>query len=218
MGILDLFKKKKPENMFAPMPSYPSQAPLPPIEAVKRGAPAPEMLERAEVPGALPVGIPPGMPPPPPPPARPLPELVPKRTEPRKLLTEDIEAIAESVVSEKMKMLENNFANIDKWRIKIEKNITALKDETKNIESEIKALEKNMSKKIDDYSKGVSDISAEIQAIQKVFKATLPEFTYKVKELSSLVEKFKSKSVRKKATKRKTKKAVKKKTTKRKKK
>jgi len=205
MGLLDIFRRKRPEDEFygpppgmpmgMPPPAYGPPPPgMPPTAAVREmRIPSPEMLERMEMAGAPPPGIPLGMPPPPPPPpAYPMPAPAP-RPEPRRLLTEDIEAIAESIVASRWKTLTKDFNALMSWKSKTENNINKLNDKIKDIGSKIDGLEKELLAKIEEYSKGMSDVSAEIRAIQKVFRATMPEFTSRVKELSALVEKVKAK-------------------------
>ncbi len=107
------------------------------------------------------------------------------------LMTEDIEKITESIISEKWGKLSSELKNMMEWKNELSKQLDSYKKKVEDLYNKLAQTQTAMIGKVDEYNKSIGDVNVEIQAMGKVFEKLIPEFTNNVKELSEIVKKHK---------------------------
>lgn len=116
----------------------------------------------------------------------PSPSSIPKRQN-----IEDIEEIAESIISEKMDELSVNINDISLWKEKTSTEIEAIKQEVLRIRNQFENLQNSMLGKVEDYKKSITDMNIEVKTLSKVLEKILQPLTENVKELSRITSRLK---------------------------
>lgn len=116
----------------------------------------------------------------------PAPSRIPKRQS-----IEDIEEIAESIISEKIDELNININDFNLWKEKTTTEIEAMKQEILRIRNHLENLQTSMLGKVEDYRKSITDVNIEIKTLSKVMEKILQPLTENVKELSRITERLK---------------------------
>jgi predicted nucleic acid-binding Zn-ribbon protein len=106
-------------------------------------------------------------------------------------MTEDIEKITESIISEKWGKLSSELKNMMEWKNELSKQLDSYKKKVEDLDNKLAQTQTAMIGKVDEYNKSIGDVNVEIQAMGKVFEKLIPEFTNNVKELSEIVKKHK---------------------------
>ncbi len=199
---MDLFGKRKKEENLSDIPELP---PLD-LDQVPTGPPltgAPERLEAAETSQLIP-GAPPMMPPPAPsPPLTTLqPSPVPFMEAPSppsppsvdhvRLMTEDVEKIAEDIIDEKWTKLVGELNEIKNWKDTVAGQIDEVKESISKLDTKINDVQKAILGKVGEYNQSIKDVNVELKAMSKVFEKVLPTFTDNVKKLSEITSRAKS--------------------------
>ncbi len=107
------------------------------------------------------------------------------------LMTEDIEKITESIISEKWDKINTELKNMTDWKNELTKQLDSYKKKVEDLENKLSETQTAMIGKVDEYNKSIGNVNIEIQAMGKVFEKLIPEFTSNVKELSEIVKKHK---------------------------
>ena len=107
------------------------------------------------------------------------------------LMTEDIEKITESIISEKWDKINTELKNMTEWKNELSKQLDSYKKKVEDLDNKLAQTQTAMIGKVDEYNKSIGDVNVEIQAMGKVFEKLIPEFTSNVKELSEIVKKHK---------------------------
>ncbi|MBS3151425.1 hypothetical protein J4443_03550 [Candidatus Woesearchaeota archaeon] len=110
---------------------------------------------------------------------------------PQRQSIEEIEEIAESIISEKIDELSVNINDISLWREKTSSEIEAIKQEILRIRNHMENLQATMLGKVEDYRKSITDVSIEVKTLSKVLEKILQPLTENVKELSRITERLK---------------------------
>jgi tetrahydromethanopterin S-methyltransferase subunit G len=202
------FMRKKPEDDLMEMPPE-----FPPLQQgmqgqqlrdlTNRGFGSPDILSGAEAagmrpagpvfarPGPAPVGLgvgtPAGMPAPP--------SFTPPRARP---VIEEIEEVAEAVVSEKWQKFSKEVEDMKHAQDDISSSIGGMQERMNNLEKKMDMVIREVLGKVDEYGKSISDVGTELKAMQKVFGTMVPAMTENVKELQELVGTAKEKGIQRK--------------------
>lgn len=163
-------------------------------------APAPPAAPEAAPPEAAPAEMPPPeeippMPPPeemPPPPEAAVPPAAMPAAAPG-VGREEIEEVAESIVSEKWDELMKSVDKIIAWKDATEAKITKLEQQITDLKTRFEELHKGILAKIGEYDQGIRAVGTEIKAMESVFKKILPTFTENVGELSRITKALRAK-------------------------
>ena len=210
MGLLDIFKKKKPPEPAAPEYGMPAAAmPMPgeiPIDQVftlkQQGLTNNQIIQTLQRQGYQPQqiydalaqaeargGVEPYAPPSPeapsvaPPPVAVSPAEVPK----------GFEEIAESIVEEKWGEFSRELGKVNEWKDTVSGRIDKLEQSMTDFKADLNNLHKAIVSKISDYDRSLQDVGVEIKAMEKVFQRVLPELTGSVAELSRITRTVKGK-------------------------
>lgn len=104
---------------------------------------------------------------------------------------EQIEEIAESIISEKIDELSVNINDLSLWREKTSTEIEAIKQEILRIRNHFENLQNSMLGKVEDYRRSITDVNIEVKTLSKVLEKILQPLTENVKELSRITERLK---------------------------
>lgn len=104
---------------------------------------------------------------------------------------EQIEEIAESIISEKIDELSVNINDLSLWREKTATEIEAIKQEILRIRNNFENLQTSMLGKVEDYRRSITDVNIEVKTLSKVLEKILQPLTENVKELSRITERLK---------------------------
>lgn len=116
----------------------------------------------------------------------PAPSRIPERQS-----IEQIEEIAESIISEKIDELSVNINDLSLWREKTATEIEAIKQEILRIRNHFENLQTSMLGKVEDYRRSITDVNIEMKTLSKVLEKILQPLTENVKELSRITERLK---------------------------
>ena len=105
--------------------------------------------------------------------------------------TEQIEEVAEAIISEKWKELVKDFNRLETSRSQIEGRLDKLEVAQEDLKNQFDKLHTALLGKIGEYDQSVVNLEAEIKAMEKIFQKILPAFTDDVAELSQIVGKLK---------------------------
>ena len=105
--------------------------------------------------------------------------------------TEDIEEIAESIISEKWQKMTEEFGDILSWKDKITNDIDAIKQELMRVENRFENLQNSVVGKVKEYDESVSDVGVEIKALGKLLSNIISPLTSNVKELEKILKDLK---------------------------
>ena len=107
----------------------------------------------------------------------------------QELLTEDIEKIAESIISEKWNKVNEELDSLTSWKTEIGTQVTSFKSQLEALDKKVADAQNAMIGKVDEYNKSLGGVNVEIQAMGKVFEKIIPQFTDNVNRLSEMVDK-----------------------------
>ncbi len=107
----------------------------------------------------------------------------------QELLTEDIEKIAESIISEKWNKVKEELDSLTSWKTEIGTQVTSFKSQLEALDKKVADAQNAMIGKVDEYNKSLGGVNVEIQAMGKVFEKIIPQFTDNVNRLSEMVDK-----------------------------
>jgi len=206
---MDIFKKKKPEEMAPyPMPGAPPMPgsmppPLPSeipisqvasmqtqgltnnqiIQSLQRQGYQPtqiyDALAQAEAKRSIEPMEVPG-------------EMAPQRTEARGPPAHpESEAIVEQIIEEKWQELQKDLAKINEWKDLVSSRMDKLEQSTTDMKMDLDGLHKAIVSRIGEYDKTLMDVGTEIKAMEKVFQKVLPELTGNIQELSRITKNVK---------------------------
>ena len=116
----------------------------------------------------------------------PVPSRIPERQS-----MEEIEEIAESIISEKIDEISVNINDLSLWREKTSTEMEAVKQEILRIRNHMENLQTSMLGKVDDYKRSITDVNIEVKTLSKVLEKILQPLTENVKELSRITERLK---------------------------
>ena len=107
----------------------------------------------------------------------------------QELLTEDIEKIAESIISEKWNLVKDELDSVMSWKTEIDVQVKEFKSQLEALDKKVSDAQNAMLGKVDEYNKSLQGVNVEIQAMGKVFEKIIPQFTDNVNRLSDMVGK-----------------------------
>jgi len=116
-----------------------------------------------------------------------------RESAPRGHSVSEVEELAEKIIEEKWVTVKKDIDALKQWKDESIVAFGEIKTKMEEITTSLDLFKKALSEKIAGYSDGIKDLGADIKAMDMVFKQILPELTSDVKELSSIVGKFKSK-------------------------
>jgi len=114
----------------------------------------------------------------------------------QKMDTEDIEEIAEEIVSEKWQEVKGKISDVIEWKTYAEKRIISVEDRIKRMESSFDRLQIALLGKVQEYGQNIRDLGAEMNSMQGAFSKVLSPLVDNVKELGKITEGMKSKAKR----------------------
>ncbi len=110
---------------------------------------------------------------------------------PERQRIEDIEEIAESIISEKIDELNININDFNLWKEKTTTEMEAVKQEILRIRNHLENLQTSMLGKVEEYRRSITDVNIEVKTLSKVMEKILQPLTENVKELSRITERLK---------------------------
>jgi hypothetical protein len=181
------------------------------------GGPPEKMPPSEEIPGGLgyPISGGPEVPPPPaeepppqepafpeaptgddflkPPPVRSDPDEPRRRGPSKGIDRKDIEELAEVIVEEKLRIMDNRFKTIDAQIQQVNKRVDTFSGELDKIRSEKGGVVEGIESKIDAYSKQIDEVNGKIESMEKAFKDSLTPMLESMRSLAELVKGMKEK-------------------------
>ena len=106
---------------------------------------------------------------------------------------ERIEELAESIIREKWDDLLRDMGDVSLWKEGIKTEISSIKQELVRTQERFENLQKAILGKVKDYDKNTRDLGSEMKALQKVFEKILSPLSSNIKELSKITKELKSK-------------------------
>lgn len=103
----------------------------------------------------------------------------------------EFEKLAESIVEERWKVVEERLEKEREWKEKTEGRVAAVEGELKDLITRIESLNRAIVGKISDYDKSLLSVGTEMKAMEKVFKQILPNLATNVTELSRVTKELK---------------------------
>jgi len=105
---------------------------------------------------------------------------------------EELELLAEKIISEKWKTLTKSTGNLNTWKKEIDFDIVTIKRDIENISNQIKTLQEAIVGKVQEYNQNLTNIETQMKSMEMVFEKIIPPLTSNVKQLSTITEKLKS--------------------------
>ncbi|MBD3319420.1 hypothetical protein GF342_05950 [Candidatus Woesearchaeota archaeon] len=108
-------------------------------------------------------------------------------------IIEPSKALAEiqNMVDDRVKEVQDDVAELAKWRSQVDADLQGLEAEVKDIKSMLKQRREEDQSRFQRYDQHLSEVKVELKAMQEVFQKGLPEFTKGIQELSRIVKKQK---------------------------
>ena len=114
-----------------------------------------------------------------------------------KTITAEIEEIAEAVVSEKWEKVSKELDDMKRGHDDLSSTVNGMQERMSNLEKKMDMVIQQVLGKVEEYGRGISDVSTELKAMQKVFGTMMPTMTDNIKDLQELVDKAKTKGLKK---------------------
>ena len=105
---------------------------------------------------------------------------------------EELELLAEKIISEKWKTLTKSTGNLNTWKKEIDFDIVTIKRDIENISNQIKTLQEAIAGKVQEYNQNLTSIETQMKSMEMVFEKIIPPLTSNVKQLSTITEKLKN--------------------------
>jgi len=106
---------------------------------------------------------------------------------------EMVEELTESIVNEKWQDLMSSLGNIILWKEKMQTDIRSIKQELIKVEERFENLQNAVLGKIGEYDKHMLDVGSEVRALEKVMSKIIEPLTQNIKELNRITQEFKRK-------------------------
>ena len=104
---------------------------------------------------------------------------------------EELELLAEKIISEKWRTLTKSTGNLNTWKKEIDFNIVTIKRDIENLSNQIKTLQEAIVGKVQEYNQNLTNIETQMKSMEMVFEKIIPPLTSNVKQLSTITEKLK---------------------------
>ncbi len=118
-------------------------------------------------------------------------------TQQQKADTEAIEEIAEEIVNEKWLEVKNKISDVVDWKTYAERRIDSLDERLKRIELSLDRLQAALLSKVQEYGRDVKNLGSEMGSLENAFGKILNPLVENVKELRSITDGMKEKTVKK---------------------
>lgn len=109
------------------------------------------------------------------------------------LSEKDFEKLAESIVEEKWKAVEEKLEREREWKEKNEVRLATIEKSHADLKEALESLNRAIVGKISEYDRSILSVGTEMKAMEKVFKQILPTLTDNVTELSRVTKELKKK-------------------------
>ncbi|MEW6063498.1 MAG: hypothetical protein AB1571_03980 [Nanoarchaeota archaeon] len=106
---------------------------------------------------------------------------------------EMVEEIAESIVNEKWQDLMSSLGNIVVWKENMQTDIRSIKQEIVRVEERFESLQRAVLGKIGEYDKHMLDVGSEVRALEKVMSKIIEPLTQNIKDLNRITQELKKK-------------------------
>jgi uncharacterized protein YoxC len=116
--------------------------------------------------------------------------------------TEEIEEIAEAIISERWQKISKDFDELKRSQEDLSSAISGVQERITSVEKKMDMVIQEILGKVEEYGKGISDVGTELKAMQRVFGTVMPTFTENIKELQEMVGEAKEKGFKKRKAKR----------------
>lgn len=113
--------------------------------------------------------------------------------EQQRLSEKDFEKLAESIVEEKWKAVEEKLEKEREWKERNEVRMATLEKSHTDLKEALESLNRAIVGKISEYDRSILSVGTEMKAMEKVFKQILPTLTDNVTELSRVTKELKKK-------------------------
>lgn len=100
---------------------------------------------------------------------------------------EEIERILEEIIEEKWKDVEDKFNVMDKWKMKMEAQVSNIESRLTEVTARIDSLHQTMASKVEEYDKTMEGVGIEMKALEKVMSKLIPSLSDNIKELRDIV-------------------------------
>jgi hypothetical protein len=104
---------------------------------------------------------------------------------------EQIEELVETVIDEKWEEFSKNINKIVDWKNSTEAKIASIEQQFKDLKEIFDKLHTAIIGKITEYDQNIKNVDTDIKAMEKVFQKILPTFTENVSELSRITKNLK---------------------------
>jgi hypothetical protein len=104
---------------------------------------------------------------------------------------EQIEELVETVIDEKWEEFSKNINKIIEWKNSTEAKIASIEQQFKDLKELFDKLHTAIIGKITEYDQNIRNVDTDIKAMEKVFQKILPTFTDNVSELSRITKNLK---------------------------
>lgn len=101
---------------------------------------------------------------------------------------DEMQTIVEEIIEEKWKEMLTSMGDLTTWKVQVEDDLEAAKQEILRIQSRFDTMQAAMIGKIGEYESSMKDLSVEMKALEQVMQKILEPLTSNIKELGRITE------------------------------
>jgi len=101
---------------------------------------------------------------------------------------DEMQSIVEEIIEDKWKQMLTSMGDITTWKIQVEDDLEAAKQELLRIQSRFDTMQAALVGKVGEYEGSMRDLSTEMKALEQVMGKILEPLTSNIKELGRIVE------------------------------
>ena len=103
-----------------------------------------------------------------------------------------IHEIAEKVVEERLRDVDQKISELNIVKEKLELEIQKIKEDLNRLSNRVDNLYDTIAQKIEQYDKGLSEATTEVQALHRLIRTMVPAISQSVKELKETIDEIKA--------------------------
>ncbi|HII14972.1 MAG TPA: hypothetical protein HA362_01555 [Nanoarchaeota archaeon] len=101
---------------------------------------------------------------------------------------DEMQSVVEEIIDEKWKELLTSMGDITTWKVQVEDDLEAAKQEILRLQSRFDTVQAAVVGKVGEYEGSMRDLSTDMKALEQVMQKILEPLTANIKELNRIVE------------------------------
>ena len=101
---------------------------------------------------------------------------------------DEMQSVVEEIIDEKWKELLTSMGDITTWKVQVEDDLEAAKQEILRLQSRFDTIQAAVVGKVGEYEGSMKDLSTEMKALEQVMQKILEPLTANIKELNRITE------------------------------